>query len=551
MASAVELDLTGMDAARVFPVGPSCSARKRPTSPTDETGDKDAASTWPQKIRAELEPFFDHLSKDLSAAEFDAHFDASHQIKNLDPDPSKPFEPGHETGYKTEFLEFPRGVVYSDHRMDLCKMVVGPTSIGPLMNSLESNTFIQHFLLGNNIIGPTGAAAIVDFLAKRPAAMRTWYLAGNCIDPASFDDLVDAMVRSPVIENLWLKRNPLGPASDKSLFKLLSQLPRLRTLDLDQTDLDDACLARLFSKLCDHFSDFLPIAPPSPLHSLYLNGVGLLPGPTSLEDPSQKSAMSHIAVFLSQQTCQLTSLYIANNLLGDAGCTTLATGLQKNNSLERLSLQSVGASSTGLSAIFTALSSHPRIKMFDAGQSYATIDLGMQFNMLDDAAVPAALALISSESLKYLDLGYTSMTQTGLNKLFEAVANNQTLLFFNARSIIERARDPPRVNQMAHRLRAAVRRRMVDNVAAEFDGMTYETWFNNERRWLVNDREDVRAIDSVYRNRDAGMARRGQMVLKKWWTEENKDILQQASGRSCALVRPAGRQGQPEAEASA
>lgn len=31
---------------------------------------------------------------------------------------------------------------------------------------------------------------------------------------------------------------------------------------------------------------------------------------------------------------------------------------------------------------------------------------------------------------------------------------------------------------------------------------------------------DVRFIDSVYRNRDAGAARRGEKRLEKWWGDE-------------------------------
>lgn len=48
--------------------------------------------------------------------------------------------------------------------MDLCKVVVGPPHIGALMDSLKSNTFVKHFLLGNNIIGPTGAKHIAHFV---------------------------------------------------------------------------------------------------------------------------------------------------------------------------------------------------------------------------------------------------------------------------------------------------------------------------------------------------------------------------------------------------
>ncbi|EPS45903.1 hypothetical protein H072_88 [Dactylellina haptotyla CBS 200.50] len=567
MATAVQLDLTGIDTSRIMdrlmfppaedgasaPVGPTCGMKK--------SGDQgNISAKWVQKIKSygrwdqqvtpqtvlhppslpmpveiapysELEPFFTHLMKDMSAEDFKATFDESGQIKEeTERMDDQKFEPGYEPYYKTEFLEFKRGVVYSDKRMDLCKMVVGP-SIAQLMESLETNKFIEHFLLGNNIIGPDGAHAIAKFLEKRPCAMRTWYLAGNCIDTESFTILVDAMAKSHIIENLWFKRNPLGPGSHESLFKLLSQLPRLRTLDLDQTDLGDDCLAIVFDKLSDHFSDFLPIAPPSPLHSLYLNGVGILPA-----QEGKKTAINHISKFISQQTCQLTSLYLANNLLGDSGCKVLAEGLSKNRSIERLSLQSVGAGTEGVSALLEALAYHPTIRMIDIGQSYATIDLKMQFNWLEDGATESAVNLINnSETLRYLDLGYTNMTQASLNTISQAIAKNRFIQFYNARTLKadERSREGRAVNQEANRLKNVLRDRLHANVKDEYPDMTYDQWFAEERRWLVNDKDDVRAIDSVYRNRDAGMARRGQMVLKKWWTEDNEDILKKASGKSC------------------
>ena len=40
-----------------------------------------------------------------------------------------------------------------------------------------------------------------------------------------------------------------------------------------------------------------------------------------------------------------------------------------------------------------------------------------------------------------------------------------------------------------------------------------------EQRWLISPK-DVRLIDSSYRNRDAGLAMRGEMVLKNWWGTE-------------------------------
>jgi hypothetical protein len=44
------------------------------------------------------------------------------------------------------------------------------------------------------------------------------------------------------------------------------------------------------------------------------------------------------------------------------------------------------------------------------------------------------------------------------------------------------------------------------------------------KRSLVNDKESIRKIDSVYRNRDAGLARRGLKKLDKWWNEDDETL---------------------------
>jgi hypothetical protein len=86
-------------------------------------------------------------------------------------------------------VEFPRGIFYSDGRMDLCKQVVGPGSISPLMDCLRHNSHIRHFLLGNNVIGHVGARAVSDFIAHNSKVV-TWYLAGNCIDAEGVEKLL-------------------------------------------------------------------------------------------------------------------------------------------------------------------------------------------------------------------------------------------------------------------------------------------------------------------------------------------------------------------------
>ena len=188
------------------------------------------------------------------------------------------------------------------------------------MRSLECNNFVKHFLLGNNIIGPTGAYHIASFVDKYPTRIETWYLAGNCIDSASLKSLVDSWVKSPSITNVWLKRNPLGPYSVPHMCKLIKFSPKLRTLDLDQTELGNDGVASIFTSLHESPTKL----PQLPLRHLYLNGTGI-----------SVQACRAIGKYPASPTCALQSLYISNNPIGDAGAFAIAAGLEanKNNSL--------------------------------------------------------------------------------------------------------------------------------------------------------------------------------------------------------------------------
>ncbi|KAF9268571.1 RNI-like protein [Marasmius fiardii PR-910] len=404
-----------------------------------------------------------------------------------------------EPYYNTHMIEFNRGVLYADRRMDLCKMVVGPTHIGDLMESLETNPFTQHFLLGNNIIGPAGAKRIARFVDKYPDRMLTWYLAGNCIDGESFRILVDSLVKSSSVTNVWLKRNPLGPSSASDIFRLITQAPNLRTLDLDQTSLGDAGVAHLFSLLADH-------QPPAPLAlgHIYLNATGV-----------GAKAAEQIGGYLASESCTIVSVYLSNNSLGSEGAKALSIGLKPNKNLERLSLSSCGLKDEGTIQLLNSLSSHPSLRLLDIGQSYATEDLGMRFNWLTEAIVPALIPMIENvRTLRYLALDYTPMSRQGLNTILHAVAESN-LLDYNS----------VKTGQEGVRVSLLVKGRLEQNVAKEYNGKSYDDFLADDKRWLVSP-EDVRNIDSVYRNRDAGLARRGMKRLIKLWDDED-DTLEQ------------------------
>jgi len=211
-------------------------------------------------------------------------------------------------------LEFPRGIIYEDGRLDLCKKVVGPTHIGKLMESLEFNHQIRHFLLGNNAISTTGVKRIAEFIQKHPDSMETWYLAGCHITRHGLSLLVPQMITSSTITNLWFKRNPFGPNSSTLLANLVLQTPNLRTLDLETTELGDEGTLQFIDSITGH---------PAALRNLYLNANGIGEG-----------ACASLGKYLADPNCALESLFLSTNPIGDAGMLLLVPGLAKNKTLK-------------------------------------------------------------------------------------------------------------------------------------------------------------------------------------------------------------------------
>jgi Ran GTPase-activating protein (RanGAP) involved in mRNA processing and transport len=439
-----------------------------------------------------LAPFFAHIRNNGT-------HEQSHTIETANKG-----VPGAEPYYNVEYIEFEKGVLYSDGRIDLCKMVTGPRNIGDLMNSLKSNTASKHFLLGNNITGPTGADAIASFIEEFPHRIETWYLGANCFDAASFARLAESMVKSPVITNVWLKRNPLGPTSAKDIFRLITQSPSLRTLDLDQTELGDGGATELFALLADHDQAL-------PLRHLYLNATGI-----------SKRACEQISRYLALPSCALSSLFLSNNPIGTAAAA-LAPGLASNRTLERLSLQSCGLSDVPTATLLSALRHHRNIRALDFGQSYSTEDLGMRYNWLTDSA-PFVDLVQTSSSLQYLNISYAPMSQESVNVLLQAVSTSPSMLSLErqARPLLRGDPTAVRAGQEGVRLTKLVRDQLQDNVLKQC-GVDYEE-FNAEHKRFLTSPPDVRLIDSVYRNRAAGQARRGLAKLDKVWADGDETL---------------------------
>ena len=80
--------------------------------------------------------------------------------------------------------------------------------------------------------------------------------------------------------------------------------------------------------------------------------------------------------------------------MGDAGAVILAEGLASSKSLLRLALASCGLKIRGGESILQALKGHPRLMILHMVQSFATEDLSIRCNYLEDDVVKSVKILV-------------------------------------------------------------------------------------------------------------------------------------------------------------
>ena len=119
-----------------------------------------------------------------------------------------------------------------------------------------------------------------------------------------------------------------------------------------------------------------------------------------------------------------------------------------------------------------------------------------------------------------LDLDLTAISSSFLDVVAENVAHSNSLVVVSLDSVYGKVHGDTR---------AFLRSHLEHNIRRIYSKMTVEEFQNEERRWLISPK-DVRLIDSSYRNRDAGLARRGLMMLKKSWDDDwepfSRDVME-------------------------
>ena len=307
---------------------------------------------------------------------------------------------------------FNRGTLTVDGRLDLCKQVVGPDGIGPLLGAMMHSDRVKRLLLGNNIIGDGGARAIAGFLrARRDSPLDCWYIAGNQIGPEGITHVCAALREDTRVTSLWLKRNPLKPAGMRPIADLLRANTTLQVLDLVNCGLLDDGLATVLDALSGPHAN-------TTLRHLYVGTNGI----TAASAP-------RIAAFLAGD-CKLESLFLSCNRLGDDGLAEVARGLAANTTIRRVSFASNRIGPRGAAALAQALATHPSLALLDLGFTKATVAVGELGNCVgDDGARVLADMLRTNTTLRSLDLLHNYISQRGVNHLREAMKVNTTLLW--------------------------------------------------------------------------------------------------------------------------
>lgn len=430
------------------------------------------ATPMPVKIGSEQDfaPIFGFLAQDKSIHQDDVDVGI----------------PGFELLWGNPTLEFDRGIVYEDGRLDLCKMVVGPTHIGKLMESLESNHKIRHFLLGNNAISTTGAKSIAEFISKYPDRMETWYLAGCHITRHGLSLLAPSMLKSKSITNLWFKRNPFGPNSSGILAELVLKTQNLRTLDLETTELGDEGVYQFITSITGK---------PSSLRHIYLNANGI-----------GEKACESIGKYLAHPSCLLESLFLSTNPIGDAGMQLLAPGLSKSKTLKRFTCASSGLTSKGLAYFADTVTSNDAtapLMTLDLGSSQTTIAHGLKYNYFDEACVPALQKLMLLPTLHYLDLERCAFSANGLQSLHDT-ATTSNLVYFNVQRVhLQNPETNPDTGIAVKTCSLGLRNALVKNQQKFYPNIKeYAAFITSEEFRFLRNIEDVRKIDSMYRTRN-------------------------------------------------
>ncbi|MDJ0516543.1 MAG: hypothetical protein QNJ74_09905 [Trichodesmium sp. MO_231.B1] len=370
--------------------------------------------------------------------------------------------------------EFTRGAYYNDGRIDMCKQVVGDLYIGNLVESIRENPYVEHFLLGNNIVGDEGASKIASLASHGyTPRIKTYYLAGNCLTEKGAAELADALVGDRHAESLWLKRNPLKAGGVACIAKMLEQNTSLQTLDLVNVGMLDEGVKVLFASLRKNHT----------LRTLYIDANGI-----------SETGASYIADYFeymkSENRKGLTGLFMAINRLGDAGAELIANAVAGYSHLSKLDLSSNRIQNAGLKVLLEKCNTLPELVYLGIGLYKSTSDMGELPNYFDGFGAELIADFIrSNNTLQILGLMDTNIREGGFEIIADALEKNHTLLDLQYQQFR---------SQLPQELEVRIRSLLARNIQEQL-GMSVQKFHSSLKREIKHS-DQIRFIDSIYRN---------------------------------------------------
>ncbi|MGB3508342.1 MAG: hypothetical protein WBA93_03720 [Microcoleaceae cyanobacterium] len=370
--------------------------------------------------------------------------------------------------------EFIRGAYYDDGRIDMCKQVVGNLYIGNLVESIWENPHVEHFLLGNNVVGDEGARKIASLASDRSTPqIKTYYLAGNCLTEKGTAELASALASDRHAESLWLKRNPLKAGGVACIAKMLKQNSSIQTLDLVNVGMLDEGVKVLFASLRKNHT----------LRTLYIDANGI-----------SETGASYIADYFeymkSENRKGLTGLFMAINRLGDAGAQRIANAVAGYSHLSRLDLSSNRIQNAGLKVLLEKCNTLPELVYLGIGLYKSTADLGELPNYFDGPGAELIADFIGSNNkVQILGLQDTNIRAGGYEIIADALEKNHTLLDLQYQQFR---------SQLPQELEARIHSLLARNIQQQL-GMSVQEFQNSLKREIKHS-DQIRFIDSIYRN---------------------------------------------------
>jgi hypothetical protein len=408
----------------------------------------------------ELQPFFDYMKKNTKV-EIDNEEEFNRFIKGSN---------------NVKFREFTRGAYYQDGRIDLCKQVIGPPHIYGLMESISQNPHIEHFLLGNNIIGDLGAHYIAEFIKnEHKPKIKTWYIAGNAITEKGVAEIADALKNDKHANSLWLKRNPLTSEGVKHIAEMLKVNDTLEILDLHNTFMQDTGTKYLFEALKEN----------TKLHSLYIDA-------NHITKEGAKYIADYFEYLVETQRTGVTYLWLSMNRIEDDGVILISNALKKYGKMIGLCVGSNRITHIGAKVLLESLEDSKTMVWLDCGYYKATHDMGELPNLFGNESTPYIKKFLEkNQSVQYFSIYNNTIDLECLHDIVESMKNNTSIcLFVYGQNHIKTSTDK-QLNKMI--------KEIIDRNSQRLYNMDAEEFRQKIARQLKHT-ELIYNIDSIYRN---------------------------------------------------